>query len=217
MFWILSSSTCRKRLAVIGGGGASGLATLRIMRERAEFKDLTPSWELCAFEARRDVGGIWLPEASSERTAYPGQEAVPSTPLYQSLTTNIPHPIMAYHDFPFLPETPLFPHASVVLQYLEQYAAQFHLRQYIRFNTRVISVRWDPGASLWRVKLSNSSEEEQFDAIAVANGHYGLPYTPSIPGLQEWVDSGKKNYAFSLLSRTFYICRPNCPGRGRRS
>lgn len=43
---------------------------------------------------------------------------------------------MSYRSFSFPPETPLFPVASVVHKYLEDYATHFGLLRYVRFNTQ---------------------------------------------------------------------------------
>jgi hypothetical protein len=100
---------------------------------------------------------------------------------------------MAYHDFLFPPETPLFPPASHVLNYLADYATHYDLQKHIEFNTKVNSARWDSVDSRWILKVSTRPDsEERFDALIVATGHYSLPYLPSIPGSHEWVASGRK-------------------------
>lgn len=45
----------------------------------------------------------------------------PPTPMYGSLTTNLPHSVMVYSSFSFLPSTPLFPFpfADAILLYLQ--------------------------------------------------------------------------------------------------
>lgn len=190
-----SSTFQRKRIVVIGGGGASGLAALRIFLGHPKLQGPHATWEIHAYEARRDVGGIWLPEAPGESKEYEGL-IVPPTPLYDSLTTNLPHPLMAYHDFPFPPETPLFPHASAVRKYLEDYATYYDLREHISFNTRVESAWWDPGTSEWAITLSPNTDTampatRRYNAMIVANGHHGLPYVPAIIGVESWKASGR--------------------------
>jgi hypothetical protein len=190
-----SSTHQRKRIVVIGGGGASGLAALRIFLGHPKLQGPHATWEIHAYEARRDVGGIWLPEAPGESKEYEGI-ILPPTPLYDSLTTNLPHPLMAYHDFPFPPETPLFPRASVVRKYLEDYATYYNLRRHISLNTGVESAWWDSGTSEWVITLSPNTDTatpitRRYDAMIVASGHYGLPYMPEIPGAEDWKASGR--------------------------
>lgn len=44
------------RICIIGGG-AAGLAALKIFQETDEFQ--AGLWELVAFEARNELGGVW--------------------------------------------------------------------------------------------------------------------------------------------------------------
>lgn len=169
---------------------------MRIFLDRAQLKEPDASWEIQAYEARCDVGGIWLPQQPGETKTYFNDSSVPPTPLYDSLTTNLPHPLMAFHDFPFPPGTPVFPHASVVLKYLQDYASYYGLRQFIEFNSEVKRATWDDQRSQWMVDVISSDPAVQntiryYDALIVANGHYGLPYTPPLPGAEEWKSSGR--------------------------
>ena len=45
-----------KRICVIGGG-PSGLAALKIVKDSQQFKD--GLWTAVAFEARDQIGGVW--------------------------------------------------------------------------------------------------------------------------------------------------------------
>jgi cation diffusion facilitator CzcD-associated flavoprotein CzcO len=44
------------KIAIIGGG-AAGLASLKVLLETPEYK--SGLWQLVLYEAREDVGGIW--------------------------------------------------------------------------------------------------------------------------------------------------------------
>ena len=133
--------------------------------------------------------------AYTRRLPAPPTGDPPLTPLYDSLTTNLPHPVMAYTSFPFPPGTALFPPASTVLKYLEDYAVHFDLNQHIQLNTSVTSVTRDHAAGKWTVAVRNtvtSTEETHiFDYIIVANGHYRVPRFPATPGLEKWVEAKK--------------------------
>lgn len=129
----------------------------------------------------------------------------PLTPLYDSLTTNLPHPVMAFKSFSFPPSTNLYPPASVVLTYLQDYTSHYELEPYIQLRTQVQSVTWDSSINGWEVQTkrtkagSESEVIEQsthgFDLVIVANGHYRLPYLPSTPGLQAWIDAGRASHS----------------------
>jgi len=112
---------------------------------------------------------------------------LPETALYDSLHTNLPHPIMIYRGFLFPPETPLYPPASTVLAYLQSYASAHNLYPHIRLNTTVESAVRVEGK--WNVTFTSpagSSTLEDIDSLIVANGHYLQPYIPSVPGLEDW-------------------------------
>ena len=112
---------------------------------------------------------------------------LPETPLYDSLYTNLPHPIMAYRGFLFPPGTPLYPPASTVLAYLQSYASAYNLYPHIRLNATVESAVRVKGK--WHVTFSSpsgSSTLKDIDSLVVANGRYSQPYIPSVPGLEDW-------------------------------
>ena len=128
------------------------------------------------------------------RLPAPPTENPPLTPLYDSLMTNLPHPVMAYTSFAFPPSTPLFPPASTVQTYLESYVANFDLTHLIRFGTRVQHAQWESALSKWIVRLSTGISQN-FDFIIVANGHFRVPRYPNIPGLSKWIAAGKASHA----------------------
>ncbi|KAF7790508.1 hypothetical protein EIP86_001463 [Pleurotus ostreatoroseus] len=183
----LSRQSDVKHICIIGAG-PSGLGALKVIKESPQYK--AGLWKPVAFEARDAIGGIWVPA--------PPVDNPPLTPLYDSLTTNVAHPLMAYPDFPFPPSTNLFPPAAVVRTYLEDYAAHFDLNQYIRLRTTVKLIDWDTSIGQWRVRTNPSNlnadvptEESLFHHVIIANGHYSKPLYPDTPGLRAWLDSGK--------------------------
>ena len=68
---------------------------------------------------------------------------------YSSLRTNLPRQIMSFSDFPFIPEvmgdrshdSRRFPSHTEVQAWLEVFAAKFHLRPHIKFNSQIVSLR----------------------------------------------------------------------------
>ncbi|KAG1877752.1 hypothetical protein DFJ58DRAFT_752571 [Suillus subalutaceus] len=177
-------SQCEKRICIIGAG-PGGLAALKVISESAFFK--SGKWSVIAYETREKVGGVWLP---APPVADPYN--APMTPLYDSLTTNLPHPTMAYTSYSFPPETPLFPSAHVVQTYLESYAAYFNLMSLIKFDTTVLDARWE--STQWTVTLSNGGHFA-YDHLIVANGHYHLPRIPEVPGLADWMENGRASHS----------------------
>ncbi|PIL23504.1 hypothetical protein GSI_14816 [Ganoderma sinense ZZ0214-1] len=171
-----------KHICIIGAG-PTGLGALKIVKDAPQFKE--GRWKVTAFEAREKIGGIWLPA--------PADADPPLTALYDSLTANTPHPLMCYSSYLFLPATPLYPRAKVVLDYIEDYARHFDLNQHIRLNTSVLAVHWDASSSKWDVTVSGKGGEETigFDLVLVANGHFRVPRIPEVKGLAEWIAKGK--------------------------
>ena len=129
-------------------------------------------------------------KASETRYPAPCTENPPLTPLYDSLSTNIPITVMASPSFAFPPETSLFPTAAVVQKYQEDYAVHFNLSRFVRLCVRVEKVFWDTDSREWDVTLS-TGERLKFDFVVVANGHYRQPRYPLATGLHSWLDSGR--------------------------
>ena len=59
------------------------------------------------------------------------------TPLYGSLTTNLPHPTMCFAALPFPPSTAVYPRAKVVEDYLDSFISHFDLSPNTRLKTTV--------------------------------------------------------------------------------
>ncbi|OBZ67839.1 Flavin-containing monooxygenase FMO GS-OX5 [Grifola frondosa] len=163
-----------KQICIIGAG-PTGLAALRVITDTPQYKE--GLWEVTAFEARDKIGGIWVPA--------PPTGDPPWTSLYDSLTTNVPHPAMAARSFPFPPSTPLFPPAATVEAYLDAFAETFGLLPHIRLNAPVLSATWDDADSKWVVCVPDD-ETHRFDLVLVANGHYRVPRFPDTAGLDAW-------------------------------
>ena len=126
------------------------------------------------------------------RNPAPPTDDPPLTPLYDSMTTNLPHPVMGYKEYLFPPSTPLFPVAATVQTYLESYASHFNLIPLIRFNVSVTHATWIHNH--WRVTIS-TGEALEFDNLVVANGHYRLPNVPDIPGLDHWITTNMASHS----------------------
>lgn len=208
-----SSAAQPKQHICVVGAGPAGLAALKIVKDSSQHKD--GLWSVDAYEARDDIGGVWLvlphlhaqlaikqahaPESKNMyllnfafRLPAPPTDHPPLTPMYDSLTTNLPHPIMSYPTLPFPPSTPLYPRANVVLSYLKQYAAHFDLTPHIHLSTSVESIT--RSQDRWEAVLS-SGEKRMFDLVIVGNGHYRVPRVPSTLGISDWLASGRASHA----------------------
>ena len=172
------------RVAVIGAGAAGLVSAHEILRA---------GFEVCVFEASPQVGGIWCytPETDDDLSGRNPGESVWSS-VYSSLRTNLPRDVMAFMDYTFdsagggKDDWPRFPHHSLVLEYLQQFARDFDITSHIRFETEVTRVA--PQDGRWTVETHSKAgaSEETFDAVMVCNGHYAKPRVPSLPGIDQF-------------------------------
>lgn len=47
---------------------------------------------------------------------------------------------------------------------------------------------------------TDKERTEQYDAVAIANGHYAVPFIPDIPGIKEW----NERYPGRIMHSKFY-------------
>src|SRR3954468_1631840 len=150
-----------KRIAIIGAG-PSGLVSAKSAIESG--------LEPVVFEQASTHGGIWRSRGGF---------------TWNSMRTNLSYFSNMFSDSPWAIDTRDFPHQQAVYEYLEKYIAHFNLNSYIRFNTRVVSVKNDD--AIWQVEWSNkdTNDTEKFDSVIIATGIFTTPYIPSIKGLEE--------------------------------
>ncbi|KAJ7624817.1 hypothetical protein FB45DRAFT_1060988 [Roridomyces roridus] len=174
-----------KRILVIGGG-ASGLVTLRNLRERGDFDDVQ------LVERRDDVGGVWyLHDGHWPSPAYPG------------LIGNVLPEFLSFSAFPPFPEPSStdvgqpFPSLAETHAYLRSFAAPLLASGAIRLNTEVLAVEELPERAGWRVHMRRGSEtiEETWDAVVVAVAFYDHPVYPQTPGLSRLQELGLAHHA----------------------
>jgi cation diffusion facilitator CzcD-associated flavoprotein CzcO len=98
---------------------------------------------------------------------------------------------MGFSDLPWPETAQLFPKHAQVQEYIEDYSRD--VRHLINFETQVIDLQQHPSGGGWTLKTQpitrHANAEVQthhFDAIVLANGHFNIPYIPSVPGLSAW-------------------------------
>ncbi|XP_006887446.1 PREDICTED: dimethylaniline monooxygenase [N-oxide-forming] 5-like [Elephantulus edwardii] len=165
----------KKRIAVIGAG-ISGLGAIKCCLD----EDLEPT----CFERNDDIGGLWKFQKSTS-------EKLPS--IYRSVTINTSKEMMCFSDFPIPDHFPNYMHNSKLMDYFRMYAKHFDLLKYIRFKTKVRSVRKHPDFSLtgqWEVVVEANGQQETlvFNGVLVCSGHHTDPYLPlhSFPGIEKF-------------------------------
>lgn len=188
-----------KRIAIIGAG-PSGLAAAKFLLAEKAFDQID------IFEKQPEVGGVWnynpdiaggisipqiTPRAPPEIPIWPDGAAAPvfSNPMYEHLNTNIPKTLMQFSDLDFPSESLLFPTRQDVQEYLVGYSQD--VRHLISFSQEVEDAQLVD--EHWEIVIKSTITKEikrmEYDAIIVANGHYSVPYIPSLPWMEEFNDA----------------------------
>jgi len=178
-----------KKVAIIGAGVA-GLQ----LAERLSQTDVAAT----IFEATDHVGGVW---ASN----------------YADFGLQVPKELYEFPAFPYPAgkEWARFPKGPEVQEYIEAFAAHFHLTELVRFNTKVTNATPLEGGG-WAVTSaptgasadhSPASSSETFDFLVVATGMYGgaCPHIPAHPG--------KEHFAGQLLHSFHFTEREQAAGK----
>eukprot|EP00542_Grammatophora_oceanica_P011880 CAMPEP_0194049616 /NCGR_PEP_ID=MMETSP0009_2-20130614/30788_1 /TAXON_ID=210454 /ORGANISM="Grammatophora oceanica, Strain CCMP 410" /LENGTH=464 /DNA_ID=CAMNT_0038695817 /DNA_START=47 /DNA_END=1441 /DNA_ORIENTATION=+ len=175
------------RVAIIGGG-AAGLAAARAFSKNG----IRP----VVLEQDLTVGGIW----------HYVQGGDIQRPMYRGLRTNLPKEVMAYPEYPWPkgPSDESYVTHQEVYKYLNSYAQKFDLFGMIKFGCKVTNLQvltdetspWRPSEDsqehfkpislTWRQQDDESVVESTFDAVCVCNGHFAVPSTPKLDGIESF-------------------------------
>ena len=180
------------------------------------------------FEQQDTVGGAWNYSENVPNETHCGSQVDPFqpleqpkvvvhaektrleffTPMYERLETNIPKSIMTFSDKDFPADSQLFPQRELVSKYLEDYSDD--VRHLINFQTQVQEISLQSSISekdswlvLTKDLVTGETKRMVYDAVAVANGHYTVPYVPNIAGINAW----GKAYP-GILSHSKFYRRP---------
>lgn len=143
------------RYCVIGAG-ASGLATIRELRDRGV--------EFDCFEKTGRVGGHWHTD-------------------YECLHLITARDVSGFEGYAMPDSFPPFPSRAQVVEYLESYAAVHGLYDCINFHTEVeeLTPLGPAGAEGWVVRTSDG-DQRRYQGVIVCNGHLWDPLIPTYPG-----------------------------------
>lgn len=161
------------RICVIGAG-AAGLSAIK---HAVDF-----DCKVTAFEKSDRVGGTWVYTETVGKDRH-GLDVL--TSMYKNLVTNLPIEMMCYPNEEFPDNENSFVPSEEVLQYYEQFADKYNLRDNIKFEHHVEKVRPLSDDS-WEVTVRNlrkgGYEAYNFDAILICNGHYNSSFIPQYEG-----------------------------------
>ncbi|GAA3626789.1 flavin-containing monooxygenase [Streptomyces fenghuangensis] len=143
------------RVAVIGSGFGGLGAAVRL--RRAGITDFA------VLERRDSVGGTW------RDNSYPGCACDVPSHLYS----------FSFAPNPDWPRN--FSGQEHIRAYLEKVADTFGLRPHIRFDSEVLSARWDTEALHWEIETARGALTA--DMLVSATGPLSDPKIPDIPGL----------------------------------
>lgn len=166
-----ATSQLKGKVAIIGGGpGGVGVCRALIAR----------GFDVHIYEGQDGFGGVWK---------YTGKG-----PMYRDLDTNIVAKLMEYKDFPFKgPQG--YRDREDVYKYVVEYSKKFTSN--VHFNTKIVNVLKQN--NIWKL-IDVQGKEHQADFVVLATGHYTVPFTPEIEGIEEW----KTAHPGTVLhSRTF--------------
>jgi thioredoxin reductase len=153
----------RKRVCVIGAGPSGITAAKNLLDE---------GHEVTVFDLGTEVGGNWV---FNENTGH--SSVFETTHIISSRT------LSEYADFPMPADYPDYPSHRHLARYFQDYASHFKLYPHICFNTLVEScILKDDGQWLVSTVSDGIHSEQDFDALAVCNGHHWLPRMPVYPG-----------------------------------
>ncbi|KAL4875868.1 flavin monooxygenase-like protein [Aspergillus karnatakaensis] len=162
----------RATVAVVGLG-AAGLATMKNLAEEG--------FEVTGFERSSSIGGVWSFEETPNKTT-----------VMRSTVANRSKYKFCFTDFPYSSDTPVYPLAADVHQYLQDYASHFDLHRSIETNTIVEKITRNEDSNCWELRLRYSKTKRteptvrQFDRVVLATGIGALPVTPEIKGIEKF-------------------------------
>ncbi|KAK0632502.1 hypothetical protein B0T14DRAFT_420442 [Immersiella caudata] len=221
-----------KSVAIIGAGAAGAVTA-------AAFNAENYYERIRVFERRGMAGGTWIYDAdpSAVPPIQPGataqiidpplrppydlpattspnqQERYAQTPIYNSLTTNVPDIAMSFSDRKFA-YGPFAPH-YIPRQYIENYFSNHKTDSFLVLGTTLEDLSQIPatkagGINRWKLTLRTYDParsidvwwEEDFDAVILATGHYSIPYVPFVKGLPNYLTLFPNRVIHSKLYRS---------------
>ncbi|KXN71146.1 FAD/NAD(P)-binding domain-containing protein [Conidiobolus coronatus NRRL 28638] len=183
------------------GLGAAGILALRNLKKINKNNQIS----IKCFELTSRLGGIWnldTLEKGNDYSDISGSNFV--TPMYPSLTTNMPGKLMTINDLPELESDEVYPEHRFILRYLNKIVKGDNLDQFVSYNTKVNEVEYLIDEKCWLVKSlnlkTNETMEEKFDCVVDCSSFNNLDHIPNWEGLQKF----KEKYPDRLIHSRYY-------------
>jgi thioredoxin reductase len=153
------------KYAVIGAGPC-GLAAVRCLTKY--------NIPCQGFEFHSDVGGLW--DINN-----------PMSTVYQSAHLIASKTQMDYHEFRFKDHVAEYPHHAEMKKYFHEFVDHFNLRQFYRFNTKVLKCERDNNG-LWDITTVTNGVEttEKYKGLFIASGVFNNPNMPKFKGAENY-------------------------------
>ena len=149
----------QRRIAIIGAGPGGLCAGIKL--RQAGYEDFV------IIEKSPGVGGTWY------NTRYPG------------LTCDVKSHIYAFSFEPNPHWTNNYAGQPEILEYIERLTRKYGLEPHLRLGRKVVSARWDDGASVWRL-ATDDGEALTVDVLVAAQGMFNDLNWPDIAGLDKF-------------------------------
>jgi thioredoxin reductase len=171
------------KVAIIGAG-PGGIVAARYL--------LQHGFEPMLFEQSSRLGGQW-------------NQGAEHSGVWPTMVTNTSRVNTHFSDLEWPPGTPMFPHNTQVLAYLERYSDWFDITRRVRLQHKVTSVeRVSQGYRVTWVANQVEPGTELFRYIIVATGRYNAPKIPPIPGIESFSGSHGVSHTFDFTDAQHY-------------
>ncbi|XP_051131236.1 probable flavin-containing monooxygenase 1 [Andrographis paniculata] len=138
---------CSKKIGIIGGG-VSGMAAAKQLREH----------EPVVLEATDSIGGVWKHCS------------------YRSTTLQTPRCDYEFSDFPWQErDNTRFPSYQDILDYLHSYATHFDLLGFVKFNSKVVHIRY------LQQQARDDGEEDQYGSLLPGHPVWEVQVVRTLP------------------------------------
>eukprot|EP00930_Biecheleria_cincta_P046624 TRINITY_DN32174_c0_g1_i1.p1 TRINITY_DN32174_c0_g1~~TRINITY_DN32174_c0_g1_i1.p1 ORF type:complete len:844 (+),score=131.65 TRINITY_DN32174_c0_g1_i1:147-2678(+) len=173
-----------KRVCVIGAG-PSGTAILRAFQSAKQKGASIP--EIVCYEKQDTMGGLWN---FSWRTGLDANGEHVHNSMYRHLWSNGPKECLEFADYSFEEHfghpIPSFPPREVLADYIRGRLKKAGVEHWIQCNTAVRGCEFDKHAQQFVVRSchmpSGADQEERFDYVVCATGHFSTPNVPEFAG-----------------------------------
>jgi len=174
------------KVAIIGSGPC-GLSMLRAFQQAEVKGEKMP--EITCYEKQDTWGGLWN---YNWRTGTDQYGDTVHNSMYRYLWSNGPKECLEFADYSFDEHfgkpIPSFPPREVLRDYILGRVEKSDVKKYVKFNTTVeyVETSGDGFNLMARNKKNNTYENNYFDKVIVANGHFSVPFVPEYDGMDSF-------------------------------